>query len=177
MPGEERKFKRRRMVAFVPGCKRDRDVAVSQAVCVEGGSAMEVGVDSITSVPVGVERGVIVRVAGLVAVGEAKGVAVRALASKLVAVGEGIGSVDTGAAVPVADETGIEVDVSESDVEVAATAIGFAASVTEGGNDWIAVGGSTVGPAVKGTCWAVGLRRSSRNRINRRIATINLKVS
>jgi hypothetical protein len=31
MPGEERKFKRRRIVALMPVCKRERDVAASQA--------------------------------------------------------------------------------------------------------------------------------------------------
>ena len=31
MPGEERKFKRRRMTAFVPAFRREREVAASQA--------------------------------------------------------------------------------------------------------------------------------------------------
>jgi hypothetical protein len=175
MPGEERKFRRRRIVAFPPGCKRERDLAESQAVIVDGVSPRGVDDGSSTGVPVGVGSGVAVCVSEWVAVGEGRGVAVSS--SKLVAVGEGIGSVDTGAIVRVGDATGMEVDVSERDVEVAGTAIGFAARVTEGVDDWIAVAGSTVDPGVKGTCRAVGLRSSSKNRIKSRLATINLKIS
>jgi len=46
MPGEERKFKRRRIVASVPTCKRERDVAASHASALGGGSTVGVGVDA-----------------------------------------------------------------------------------------------------------------------------------
>ena len=36
IPGEERKFRRRRIVAFLPACKREREAASSHAVAGEG---------------------------------------------------------------------------------------------------------------------------------------------
>jgi len=54
MPGEERKFKRRRIVAFPPTCNRERDSAASHTSALEGVSAICVAVGSLTGVPVDV---------------------------------------------------------------------------------------------------------------------------
>ena len=45
IPGEERKLRRRRIVAFAPGCRRERDAAVSQ-ISVGGSPARGVAVAS-----------------------------------------------------------------------------------------------------------------------------------
>jgi len=74
MPGEERKFKRRRMTAFVPAFRREREVAASQAE--ETGADGEVK----TGVAVGEGEGVrgeaTILVMVNVGVGEASGVPV-----------------------------------------------------------------------------------------------------
>jgi hypothetical protein len=79
MPGEERKFRRRRIVAFVPACKRERDVAASHAE-VSGISAAGVIVGPVAEGPVGVGSGVEAGWDRLVSVGDGvgDGVAVRA---------------------------------------------------------------------------------------------------
>jgi hypothetical protein len=59
IPGEERKFRRRRIAAFMPICSRERERAASQAVSPEGDSAVGVEVE--------VARGVAVGVSGFVA--------------------------------------------------------------------------------------------------------------
>jgi len=69
MPGEDRKFKRRRIVAFIPVCNCEREAAVSHAL-VTGIHARGVAVGSITEVSVGEGRGVAVGSDVLVAVGE-----------------------------------------------------------------------------------------------------------
>lgn len=86
IPGEERKFRRRRIVALIPVCRRERETAASQAVTA-GVSSIGVVVESTTATTVSVDicnAGVVV---GLVSVGE--GVAAAAGASVPVFVGEG----------------------------------------------------------------------------------------
>ena len=75
MPGEERKFKRRRIVAFAPARKRERDRALSQVV-VAGAPARGVVVTSTAGVSVGMGRGVAVGFGLSVTVGEGSGEAV-----------------------------------------------------------------------------------------------------
>ena len=69
IPGEERKFKRRRIVAFIPFCKREREDATSHTdatgvpvigvdVKVAGIVGRELAVDSEAFVMVGEGRGV-----------------------------------------------------------------------------------------------------------------------
>jgi hypothetical protein len=53
MPGEERKFNRRSIVAFIPTCKRGLEPAASHTSIVVGIAAMGVVIDSMTSVAVG----------------------------------------------------------------------------------------------------------------------------
>jgi hypothetical protein len=110
MPGEERKFKRRRILAFVPVCKRERAEAASQAVIVDVLSSTGGEVDSLTGVPVGVAISVceVVGVAGFVAVG--KGSEVGVGTPTLVALGRGRESVDVDSIVRVEDGCGVEVD-------------------------------------------------------------------
>ena len=104
MPGDERKFKRLTIVACIPGCNRERDVASSQGPLAEGavsageGIAEAVGVDSITGVLVEVAGRVAVGVAGFPAVAGGEGVTVRAPGS--VCVGEGTEVVRSGSMVP-----------------------------------------------------------------------------
>ena len=59
MPGEERKFKRRRIVALPPTCKRVRDSATSHASLAGGFSTtgVVVAVASTTGAAVGVDGG------------------------------------------------------------------------------------------------------------------------
>jgi hypothetical protein len=57
MPGEERKFKRRRIVALLPTCKRERELAASHTSIVAGIAAIGVAVNSLTGVTVGEGRG------------------------------------------------------------------------------------------------------------------------
>lgn len=91
MPGEERKFKRRRMTAFVPTCKREREPAASHTdtdgVCARGvadGSTTEISVgvaasvssDGIVSVGAGSGDGVAVRARGVGETGAVVGSAV-----------------------------------------------------------------------------------------------------
>ena len=66
IPGDERKFKRRRIVAFIPACRREREVAASQAVV----PAMGVAVGSTRGVPVGEGRAVAPGSEAFVAVGD-----------------------------------------------------------------------------------------------------------
>lgn len=128
MPGEERKFRRRRIVAFVPACNRERDSAASQVSALEGVSAICVAVGSLTGVPVdvgvnicvgegcteavgeGSENGVEVTVPDDISVavraGRGGGVAVSALD---VSVGGGSGSSVGGALVGVSFAVGVSV--------------------------------------------------------------------
>ena len=57
MPAEERKFKRRRIVAFLPVCKRERDEAESHAETTNG-PLMGRGVEDGNTVAVELARGV-----------------------------------------------------------------------------------------------------------------------
>src|SRR5215216_2546759 len=58
MPGDERKFKRRRIVASIPTCKRDREPAALHTSIVAGIAAMGVVIGSLISVAVELGRGV-----------------------------------------------------------------------------------------------------------------------
>ena len=60
MPGDERKFKRRRIVAFMPTCKRERELGASHTSALEGMAGTGVAVNSLTGVTVGEGRGVAV---------------------------------------------------------------------------------------------------------------------
>lgn len=76
MPGEERKFKRRRIVAFVPTCRRERELAASHTASAEGICTIGVAVDWIPGVAVGEGRGVTVRAEVFVPVGDGIGTGV-----------------------------------------------------------------------------------------------------
>lgn len=56
MPGEERKFKRRRMVAFLPACKRERASAAAHASALDGVSVT----GTVVFVGEGIKVGVVV---------------------------------------------------------------------------------------------------------------------
>ena len=86
IPGEARKFSRRRIVAVVPACRRERERAVSQEVNVETVPSTGVEVGSITGVAVGDGRGVDVSVSSAVAVGDEAG---SVAAGAVVSVGDG----------------------------------------------------------------------------------------
>ncbi|HSB00878.1 MAG TPA: hypothetical protein VLE49_09520, partial [Anaerolineales bacterium] len=112
IPGEERKFKRRRIVAFVPTCKREREVAISQTSAAEV-PGLGVGVVSGAGVAIGEGTGVGLGSEVSVSVGETiavdggdveegRGVAVGA--DMFVPVGGGV-AVDGGDV----DETGLTV--------------------------------------------------------------------
>ena len=130
MPGDERKFKRRRIFALPPTCNRERDIAASHTSTFEGVSTICVAVGSLTGVPVdvggdicvgegsteavaeGSENGVEVpvpedvSVAVLVADGLAGGVSVDRLD---VSVGDGSGRSVGGALVGVSFAVGVSV--------------------------------------------------------------------
>jgi hypothetical protein len=122
MPGEERKFKRRRMVAFTPVCRRERDAADSHTV-IAGASAIGVEVGSAIGVSVGDGRGVSVGGAMVVSGGEERGVSVRAAVFVAANVGRGV-AVGSGAFVVVGDEIEGEVTVSEIAVGETETVVG-----------------------------------------------------
>lgn len=73
MPGEERKFKRCRIVAFVPGFNCEREAAASQAE-VTGAAGAGVDVEAESAVAVGDGRGVEVGAITFVSVAEGEGV-------------------------------------------------------------------------------------------------------
>ena len=130
MPGEERKFRRRSIVAFIPTCNREREVAashtsVSDGVCTVGvgngsgiGDSVAVGIDveGSAGVDVLVGEGITTKVAVDVSVGDDIGSAVIVTVLDVdVSVWDGVG----GAAVVVTSlvavgETGgpVGVDVS-----------------------------------------------------------------
>ena len=60
MPGEERKFNRRSIVAFIPTCKREREPAASHTSILDGMATLGVAVNSITGVTDKERRGVAV---------------------------------------------------------------------------------------------------------------------
>jgi hypothetical protein len=73
MPGEERKFKRRRMMAFLPFCKREREETKSQAEAT-GVPVMGVDVKDGAGVAGRVGRGPAVDSEAFVLVGDGRGV-------------------------------------------------------------------------------------------------------
>ena len=66
MPGDERKFRRRRIVASLPMCKRAREVAVSQTSASDGAPGTGVAVVSRAGDIVGERRGARVSVGKMV---------------------------------------------------------------------------------------------------------------
>jgi hypothetical protein len=185
MPGEERKFRRRRIVAFLPDCRRERERAASQALALDGVSPTGAEVGSIVAMPVGKGVGSTIGVA----VGEGSGVA--RSTSSLVALGAGRDSVGAGSLVRVGVKDGISVAVSERVVlgwmVCAGDGVPVADSVGEGGVE-VAVTGfaSAVAEEAGRVAWVgsagvsggeLGLRIRMRKRMRRRTATINLKRS
>ena len=124
MPAEERKFSRRRIVAFPPTCNRDRANAASHTSALGGVSTTGVAVTSRTGVSVG--DGTIVGGA-VVCVAVKGGVAVRSIAVAVPFCGEIGDEVNVSAldvdesfvVVKLGDCKGNEVDVDESDGGVA----------------------------------------------------------
>ena len=155
MPGDERKFKRRRMVAFIPTCNCDREIA-SQTSASDGISTIGVGNGSGTGDSVGGGSGEGVGGCVAVAVGDGNGSGV-AVDGMDVALGVGM----TGGALVLVAEVSVGDGIPEE-------IVGPALSVVEG---VVGAGESSNGDG-KG-------RRQIRNRnINKRmIATISLKRS
>lgn len=91
MPGDERKFKRRSIVAFIPTCNRERDIAVSHTSALEGVPVIGVAVASIAGVPVDVGANVGGGRAVAVGEGSENGVGVTVPDGVSVAVGDGGG--------------------------------------------------------------------------------------
>lgn len=77
----------------------------------------------------------------------------------------------------VADGKDMDVDVSIGEVAVAIAATGFVSSVTDAVAGAVLVSWTITEAAVTGTCAGFGLLRKRKKRINRMIATINLKRS
>jgi hypothetical protein len=73
MPGDERKFKRRRMIAFLPFCKREREEAKSQAEAT-GVPVIGVEVKDVAGVAGSVGRELAVDSEAFVIVGDGRGV-------------------------------------------------------------------------------------------------------
>lgn len=121
MPGDERKFKRRRIVAFMPTCNRDRELAASHTSIAGGIAVLGAVVDSPTGVAV--ESGMAVGGGLFVRVGEEIGIAVA------VAVTDGI--------VSCGDEVGFTavVDVRDAEAAGAIVGVGDTALMGEGGVD------------------------------------------
>ena len=124
MPGEVRKFRRRRIVAFIPVCNCEREIAALHTSVSDGISTIDVSVDSITGVPVGKGEGVNVGAGVFVPVGDGikTAVAVSPPEGADVPVGDGIGRKVAVSPfevnVPVADGTVSEVDVDALEAEV-----------------------------------------------------------
>ena len=120
MPAEERKFKRRRMVAFIPFCRRERDEAESHAETT-GVPAVGAEAEGAPSAAVGIEAAVVSGI--FVSVGEGSGEAV----SAAVLFGEGRG-IRVEATTPVSVEVGMEARVAGNapGVKEAGTVVGCA---------------------------------------------------
>jgi len=137
MPGDERKFKRRRIVAFMPACKREREFGASHTSALDGMPGAGVAADSLGGVTVGEGIGVAVSEAATVDEG--------------VFVGDGV-EIGTGVAVAVADGKvfwmadvsvgfralvdGGEAEEREALVGVGDTAPVGASGVDVGDSDW-----------------------------------------
>lgn len=126
MPGEERKFSRRRMVACIPICRRAREIA-AQATGSDGISTIGVGRVSVTGGMTGDDVGV--RVGVLVSVGDI--------------VGDGVPVPVTDAGTGVSD--GISVEAGEVEETVTITGVGGSGvNVVAGGT-----GDGGVSPKIK----------------------------
>jgi hypothetical protein len=159
IPGEERKFRRRRIVAFVPDCRRERDLAASHAAIADGLSSPAVGVDvaSITGGAIGVSGfvevgggGDSVGVDSIVPVGDGSEVGVDSVAGLTVWVAEERGVTVVPEALAVEGESiDLTAGVSVMDMEVAGmvgeSALRVAAE-REGTNPG---GGSAVDPGAR----------------------------
>ena len=134
MPGEERKFRRRSIVAFIPTCNREREVAALHTSVLDGISAVDVGNGS------GIGDTVVV------------GIDVEGSASVGVTVGDGMKTAvavkSLAVDVPVGDVIGSAVDVDSLDADVSVgDGNGGAVIVTALDVDvsvWDGVGGATV---------------------------------
>ena len=202
MPGEERKFRRRRIMAFIPARKREREVAASQAANRDEDSLLGVGL--VVAVPVGdgagvevagsasafvaVDDGSDVSEAGslrgvdsvtVVPVADGRGVEVVRSAAESIAVDDGkdVGRevLETDSIVSVGDGIKGSVAVSAGDVAEVVIMIGSGRGVGEALNGAISAGGSSVETGDNGR--SAGLRSRRMKRINRRMATVNLKRS
>lgn len=172
IPGEERKFKRRRMVAFNPTCRRERESASSHALVLDGASAVGVVVDSIGAGIVDVMSGV--NVGDAVTAGDIAGV-MTAIAVDVTS------GVDVGDIVAATAGDAVECDVCVAVGEKTRTTVG------------VICGGVIVAVTVRGVCEGVfdkgrratvgagdpefPLQRRNRKRNNSTIVTISLKRS
>ena len=158
MPGEERKFKRRRIVAFISCSRRERDAAASQAVTGTGVPAIGVDVDSASGVEVGAGSGVAEGTSALVPVGDGSEAAV------------GVGD-----SASVGDKIDIAVSIGELGVDVAGRDVCSVTGVEVGSEAMAAAGGDAVDSG--GRDCGIGIRSRTKKRINRMIATMDLKTS
>ena len=126
MPAEERKFRRRSIVAFPPTCNRELESAASHTAVSDGISTTGVTVDRIAGVAVGKGRAVKVGAGMFVPVGDGmKTASAVNLPEVNVPVGEGIGVIGRKVAVnplevevPVGDGITGAVDVNALEAEV-----------------------------------------------------------
>lgn len=121
IPGEERKFKRRRIVAFIPFCRRERTEADSQAEAT-GTAVVGVEVEVVAGVATAEGRGV--------AVGGGRGVLVVSIT--IVSVGEGPDGT-VGVDVLIGEEATVRVDSNNAGVNETGTVVGLAGASVETG--------------------------------------------
>ena len=131
MPGDERKFKRRRIVAFMPACKREREFGASHTSALDGMPGTGVAVNSLRGVTVGERTGVAVSEGATVDEGVFVGVGDEIGTGVAVAVTDGkvfwMVDVSVGFTVPV--------DGGEAEAAGAIVGVGGAAPVGESGVD------------------------------------------
>jgi len=142
IPGEERKFKRRRIVAFIPNCKREREPAASHTSIGVGIAAMGVVVDSMSSVAVGSWISVGVNSIIGVTVKEGRGVAIIAevlVGAIFVCVEEDIGIAVAGVVmdgkVSCGDDIGFNAAVDRRESEAVGAIAGVGDSASEDRDD------------------------------------------
>ena len=156
MPGEERKFRRRRIVAFMPTCRREREVAASQAFVVDDVPGVGVGVDSTRGVSPGLKKGI--------------GVAVAAFAAGAVGVAVPSGVVDGGEA---GGGGGVGVDGKTAAAAVVLVSDGGGSVGIPGVAEAVLAGRNGVAVGIGELASPVWVRSRIRKRSNKRIATIN----